>query len=183
LQRLAQLLTDLVAALIAPSDAKAILSRNDEVRLALTALESISDEASRERRFYLTDDADPEPVTRTLRRLRHDLVLIGRIAAEPLSQALRERLAQSLTGFASMAAEFLRAIGRAFAMRQSPPGLDALNAAMARLLADIEAVKGDERLVALSFALEQLQLNLKDLTRRAQEFARVREPSPEEPEP
>jgi uncharacterized membrane protein YccC len=183
LQRLAQLLTDLVAALIAPSDAKAILSRNDEVRLALTALESISDEAARERRFYLTDDADPEPVTRTLRRLRHDLVLIGRIAAEPLSQALRERLAQSLTGFANVAAEFLRAIGRAFAERQSPPSLDGFNAAIAHLLADIEGVKGDERLVALSFALEQLQFNLKDLTRRAQEFARVREPSPEEPEP
>jgi uncharacterized membrane protein YccC len=183
LQRLAQLLTDLVAALIAPSEAKAILARNDEVRLALTALESISDEAARERRFYLTDDADPEPVTRTLRRLRHDLVLIGQIAAEPLSQALRERLAESLSGFASVAAEFLRAIGRAFAERQSPPSLDALNAAMPRLLADIEAVKGDERLVALSFALEQLQRNLKDLTHRAQEFARVREPSPEESEP
>jgi uncharacterized membrane protein YccC len=183
LQRLAQLLTDLVAALIAPSDAKAILARNDEVRLALTALESISDEAARERRFYLTDDSDPEPVTRTLRRLRHDLVLIGRIAAEPLSPGVRARLAESLTGFASVAAEFLRGIGRAFAERQSPPSLDGFNAATASLLADIEAVKGDERLVALSFALEQLQRNLKDLTRRAQEFARVREPSLEESEP
>jgi len=54
------------------------------VRLALTALENISDEAARERRNYLSDDSDPEPVTRTLRRLRHDLVLIGRVAAEPL---------------------------------------------------------------------------------------------------
>ena len=96
---------------------------------------------------------------------------------------MRARLAESLTGFASVAAEFLRGIGRAFAERQSPPSLDGFNAATASLLADIEAVKGDERLVALSFALEQLQRNLKDLTRRAQEFARVREPSLEESEP
>jgi len=32
---------------------------HDEVRLALTALENISDEAARERRNYLSDDSDP----------------------------------------------------------------------------------------------------------------------------
>jgi uncharacterized membrane protein YccC len=183
LQRLAQLLSDLMAALMAPQDAGAILARNDEVRLALTALENTSDEAARERRFYLTDDSDPEPVTRTLRRVRHDLVLIGRIAAEPLPEMLRDRLAQPLADFASAAAEFLRGIGRAFATRDPPPSLDGLNAATARLLAAIGAVKSEERLVALGFALEQLQRNLKDLTRRAQEFARVRDSVPEEPEP
>src|ERR1700704_3647111 len=84
LQRLAQLLADLIAGLMAPLDAaQAILARNDDVRVALTALENISDEAARERRNYLSDDSDPEPVTRTLRRVRHDLVLIGRVAADP----------------------------------------------------------------------------------------------------
>ena len=183
LQRLAQLLADLMAGLIAPSDAKAILALNDDVRLALTALENISDEAARERRNYLSDDSDPEPVTRTLRRVRHDLVLIGRLAAEPLPLALRARLAPVLTEFANVATEFLRGIGRAFATRDPPPSLDALNAAMARVLVEIQAVKGEERLIALCFALEQLQRNLKDLTRRAQEFARVRVPAFEDPEP
>jgi uncharacterized membrane protein YccC len=180
LQRLAQLLADLIAGLIAPSDAKAILARNDEVRLALSALENISDEAARERRNYLSDDSDPEPVTRTLRRVRHDLVLIGRLAAEPLPSELRARLAQPLADLANTAAEFLRAIGQAFAKRDPPPSLDALNAAMVRVLGEIEALKGEERLIALSFAFEQLQRNLKDLTRRAQEFARVRVASPED---
>jgi uncharacterized membrane protein YccC len=183
LQNLAQLLADLLAGLLAPSDAKAILARNDDVRRALTALENISDEAARERRNYLTEDADPEPVTRTLRRLRHDLVLIGRVAAEPLPPTVRERLVQPLADFASIAAEFLRGIGRAFARRDPPPSLDALNAAMAEVLAGIEAVKGEERLTALRFAFEQLQRNLRDLTRRAQEFARLGVPLPEEPEP
>jgi uncharacterized membrane protein YccC len=182
LQRLAQLLADLIAGLIAPSDAKAILARNDEVRLAITALENISDEAARERRNYLSGDSDPEPVTRTLRRVRHDLVLIGRLAAEPLPPELRARLAPVLTEFANIAAEFLRGIGRAFATRDPPPSLDAFNGAMARLLGEIESAKGEERLVALRFALEQLQRNLKDLTRRAQEFAQLRVPAFEDPE-
>ncbi len=183
LQRLAQLLTDLMTGLVAPSDASAILARNDEVRVALTALENISDEAARERRNYLSDDSDPEPVTRTLRRVRHDLVLIGRIAAEPLPPAVRDRLAGPLADLASTASEFLRAIGRAFAERDPPPSLDPLNAAMTRVLAEIEAVKGEERLVALRFVFEQLWRNLKDLTRRAEEFARVRVAAPEDPEP
>jgi uncharacterized membrane protein YgaE (UPF0421/DUF939 family) len=67
LQKLAQLLADLLAGLLAPSDAKTILARNDEVG-APRRSKTISDEVARERRNYLTEDADPEPVTRTLRR-------------------------------------------------------------------------------------------------------------------
>ena len=74
-------------------------------------------------------------------------------------------------------------IGRAFATRDPPPSLDALNQATARVLGEIATVRSEERLVALSFALEQLQRNLKDLTRRAQEFAQVRVPAFEDPEP
>jgi uncharacterized membrane protein YccC len=183
LDRLAQLLADLMAGFVAPCDAKAILARNDEVRRALGALENISDEAARERRNYLSDDSDPEPVTRTLRRVRHDLVLIGRLAAEPLPAELRTRLAPVLAEFASIATEFLRGMGRAFATRDPPPSLDGLSAAMARLFGEIQAIKGEERLIALRFALEQLERNLKDLTRRAQEFSRVRGPAFEESEP
>ena len=182
LQHLAELLAALLAGLTAKSDAQAILARNDEVRLALTALENISDEAARERRNYLTEDSDPEPVTRTLRRVRHDLVLIGRVAAEPLPPAVRERLAGPLTDLARVAAEFLRELGRSFARRDPPPGLDAFTGAMARVLAEVEAVKGEERLIALRFALEHLLRNIKDLTRRAQEFARVTVPAAEDPE-
>jgi hypothetical protein len=155
-------------------DAKVIVARHDAVRAALTALENISDEAAREKRNYLTDDADPDPVARTLRRVRHDLVLIGRIAAEPLPEELRSILEPALTAFSQIATEFLRAVGRAFADRTSPPAPDAFDAALRRVLSAFATIKGDEKLVvALAFGLEQLQRNLHDLVRRAQEFARV----------
>jgi uncharacterized membrane protein YccC len=173
LQRLADLLADVVDALLKPLDAEAIQSRHDAVRVALTALETISDEAARERRYYLTDDADPEPVARTLRRVRHDLVLIGRVAAEPLPEPSRTQLAGQLTEFRNAACAFLRALGACFANRKPPPDTGPLDAALGGLSAEIERLKGGERLVALSFALEQLQRNLGDLTRRAEEFARA----------
>ena len=182
LQRLADLLADLMQGLVAPADPGAIQARHDAVRAALTALENISDEAAREKRNYLTDDADPEPVARTLRRVRHDLVLIGRVGAEPLRQESWPVLKPPLAAFSAIATEFLRATGRAFAERQSPPPLDALNASLARLMSAMDSLHGDERLIALAFGLEQLQRNLRDLVRRAQEFARVTVPSAEEPD-
>jgi uncharacterized membrane protein YccC len=173
LQRLADLLGDVIRGLEEHVDQDWLQSRHDTVRVALTALESIVDEAAREKRNYLTDDADPEPVARTLRRVRHDLILIGRVAAEPLPEPVLSALRPALATFSTVAAEFLRTLGGAFAARSAPPPLDTFNAALARLLSQTDASKIDERLIALGFGLEQLQRNLHDLVRRAQEFARV----------
>jgi len=173
LQRLADLFADLMGALVKPADPAAILARNDAVRVGLTALENASDEAARERRNYLSDDSDPEPVTRTLRRLRHDLVLVGRVAAEPLSEAARVRLKEPLSALSEAGCEFFRGAGQAFARRLPPPSLERFDGALARVLSEMNAIGRDERLVALAFAFEQLRRNLGDLSRRAQEFAHV----------
>jgi uncharacterized membrane protein YccC len=172
LQRLADLFAELVNGLTAPLDPTTILAKNDAVRAAQTALETIADEAARERRNYLAEDADPEPVPRTLRRVRHDLVLLGRVAAEPLPEDIRNHLQPCLAELSAAGEELLRAVGLAFAERKSPPQLAFFDAALTRVLGEIEAVRGNERLVALDFAFEELQRNLHDLTRRAQEFAR-----------
>ena len=181
LQRLADLLGDVMEGLVAPTDPNVILARHDAARIAITALENISDEAAREKRNYLTDDADPEPVARTLRRVRHDLVLIARVGAEPMPEAMRPALKPAFAAFSEVAVAFMRATGRAFAERTSPHSIDAFNAALARALSAMDAIKGDERLIALAFGFEQLQRNLHDLVRRAQEFARVPVKSDEEP--
>jgi uncharacterized membrane protein YccC len=173
LQRLADLLADLLRGFVAPVAYPDIVALHDAVRVSLTALENISDEAAREKRNYLTEDADPEPVTRTLRRVRHDLVLIGRLAAEPLPDTIARVLEPKLTAFAGVAIPFLRATGEAFANRRAPPPLDDFNDAARDMLAAMQDIKGEERLIALAFGFEQLQLNLADLVRRAGEFARV----------
>jgi uncharacterized membrane protein YccC len=182
LQRLADLLADLMNALVAPVNSAAIMARQDAVRAGFTALENISDEAAREKRNYLTDDADPEPVTRTLRRVRHDLVLIGRVGAEPLPEDIALLLKPGLAALSDVATQFLRATGGAFASRQSPPSLYGFRTALNDVLATMQSIKGEERLIALAFGFEQLQLNLSDLVRRAGEFARVPAEPPEPPD-
>jgi len=172
LQRLAELLTDLVDCLLGENRGAAIAVHQDAIRVAQTALESVTDEAARERRNYLSEDTDPEPVTRTLRRVRNDLVLIGRVAAEPLPPALRPQLAGPLEQFASQGRHFLRDIGLAFAQRGAPPSEVPFQAALHALMGALEPIRGDERVVALRFALEQLEQNLTDLVRRAEEFSR-----------
>jgi uncharacterized membrane protein YccC len=173
LQGLAQLFADLMKGLVVPRDPVVILAENDAVRIALTALEALSDEAARERRNYLSDDSDPEPVTRTLRRVRHDLILIGRVAAEPLPESARAALEAPLAAVSQAGNAFLHGVGLAFARRVPPPSLDDFDHALAAAVSSMNAVGGHERLVALDFAFAQLRRNLDDLCRRAQEFARV----------
>ena len=62
------------------------------IRAALKQMETAADEASRERRSHLTDMPDPEPLVRTLYRVRHDLVMIGRAAAKPLPKPIATTL-------------------------------------------------------------------------------------------
>ncbi len=173
LQRLADLFVDLIGALLAPVDANAILARQDAVRVALTALENISDEAAREKRNYLTDDADPEPVTRTLRRVRHDLVLIGRVAAKPLPPETSAALQPELSAVSLKGTRLLRGLGRAFAERTAPPAQEDFQDALTRVTSEMDAMTHDEQLVALGFAFEHLERNLEDLVLRAREFAQT----------
>ena len=65
-------------------------------RAGLEQLKSASDEARRERRSFLTDEPDPEPLTRTAYRLRADLVMLGRVAAEPIPEPVLAAIEPSL---------------------------------------------------------------------------------------
>jgi uncharacterized membrane protein YccC len=73
---------------------------HDKVRKALNKLEALADEAARERRNRLSDEPDPEPLYRTLRRLRHDIGALNRALTEPFPEALQEHFAQLWLRFA-----------------------------------------------------------------------------------
>jgi hypothetical protein len=67
----------------------------------------------------------------------------------------------------------MRAIGLALAQRMEPPSSGPFDAALESLMIQLTAIKGDERIVALRFSLDQLERNLLDLVRRAEEFAKT----------
>ncbi len=86
---LARLYSALMQGLSEPLDDTTIQRLHDDIRIALARLETVAGDAARERRSHLTDENDPEPLPRTLRRLRHDLVMVGRCASEPLPRETR----------------------------------------------------------------------------------------------
>jgi uncharacterized membrane protein YccC len=175
---IADLTIDLFEQIAGAAERRSPQALHDAIRTTFDKLEAAAGEAHRERRTLLGADVDPDPVPRTLRRIYHDLVLIGRIAAVPLPEEARAQLAEPLTAFAAAAADLLRETGRALAARRRPPSDGAFQDALSATLAAIAAMPDSQRPVTLGFALEQLQRNFADLDRRALEFAGRAPPAP-----
>ena len=77
-------LPELFAGFVRPHDAAAIGRIQDSIGQLVARTEAIAAEARHERIVFLAAAPDQAPLLRTLLRLRHDLVIIGRAAVEPL---------------------------------------------------------------------------------------------------
>ena len=81
-------------------------------RKSLNRLETLVGEAARERRSRLTDMPDPEPLLRTLMRLRHDVVMVRRAVGERELEVLRG-IRQTWSSAAGTGAAILRKLADA----------------------------------------------------------------------
>jgi uncharacterized membrane protein YccC len=175
---LADLLAALVTALSQPVERAPISELHTRIQSSFDKLEAAADEAERERRSLLSADAEVAAIPRTLRRLYHDLILIGRVGAEPLSPSLNEGLSPQLAEFTRTATAFLRGCGEALVTRSPPPSEDALSQASGALIGNLAAANAPpqegQRLATLAFALEQFSRDARDLAARASELARKR---------
>ena len=162
----------------------AVQTLQDQARAAVAKLEVAVGEARHERTVYLSARAsDPEPLLRTLMRLRHDLVMLRRATAQPLPAGeIVGRLQPRLDAITTAAAAFLQGAARALDDRASPPAATATHTALTAYAEEIGRLRdegltrplsGDalERLFALGFALDQLGRDLDDLAARAREVA------------
>jgi hypothetical protein len=151
-------------------------------------VDEIGAQAKQERTTYLAAERDSGPLLRTLLRLRHDFVMIGRAVAVPLPEQFQALLGPSLARVVETAAEYLRASGATLAAGRGPPPLDEFNAAMRAHAAVIAECRRDrlmrdlpsdtvERIFALGFTLEQFHQNFIDLARCVTEFAQSVIPS------
>jgi len=176
-------LPDLLAGFTQILDENAMLRRQDHIGQAFVRLSTIAVEAMRERTAYLASEPDIGPMLRTLLRLRHDIVMIGRAAIVPLSAPLQARLGPQLARASETAVDYLRGSSAALIARRKPPPLDTVDAAFNSYGAEIAALRregltrdlpGDavERLFALGFALDQLHRDFKDLEQRVMEYVR-----------
>ena len=183
LRQMADVLPKFLAGFTQRLDMAEIGRMQDDLGKSVTTFQALAEEAKRERMVSITHDQDPAPLSRTLLRLRHDLVILGRAAAVPLPEAFAKRLGPLIARFGAAASEFLRGCATALAEGRDPPPLPPADAALKSFDSEVAALRSEgltralsttevERLFALGFALEQLCRNLSDLAQRVQEYAR-----------
>jgi uncharacterized membrane protein YccC len=181
LQRMATGLPELMAGFTQQLDASEMRQLQDHLGSSIIAFQEIAAEAKRERLVALGSEPDPAPLSRTLLRLRHDFVLIGR-AVTPFPSDIAQRLDPLLSRVGQDISEFLDGSATALVLRRASPLLQPAEASLKAYGLAINSLRNEgltrtlsdsevERLFALSFALEQLHHNLIDLARCVWEWA------------
>jgi uncharacterized membrane protein YccC len=188
LDQIARAFGDLLVGLEQGLDNEALHRMQDGIGQALVQLGNIGQEADRERSARLVTQPETGPLLRTLLRLRHDLVMIGRVTLVPPPPAILARLRLPLRDVAATVAEFLRASGEALKTRRQPPSLADVEAALNAFAGEHATVRaegltrslpsdGAERFFTLEFGLEQFHQNLRDLKERVTEWAEAPKPT------
>jgi len=185
LSLMAKYLPELLSCLTQRCDQAEIARLHDGIGGAFARLDATAAEAKHERINFFAPEFSAAPLLRTLLRLRHDLVMIGRAAAVPLPEAFQTRLGPQLAHVSKTAADYLRQCGEALSTRRNSPPVAPADTALddfATALAEARRegltlelpVDAVERVFALGFALEQLRRNFRDLERCVSEAARWR---------
>ncbi len=155
---------------------------NAEIAAFLAKLNATGAEAEHERTARLTSGPDTGPLLRTLLRLRHDIVILGRAVGCDLPEAVQARLTPPMRDIAPRVSDFLHASGEALRARKKPPPLQEVVQAFAAYAAEFDAIRRDglirgtpsetaERFFALGFVLEQMREHLGDVHRVVGEWA------------
>jgi hypothetical protein len=181
LELLASALSELLASLTRPRDNDALHLLQDGIGQALVGLNATGAEAERERAARLSSGPDTGPLLRTVLRLRHDVVMIGRATVVSLPIDLQARLAPPLKKVSDAIAGYLRAMAGTLRSGNGAPAIWPVQTALQAYAAEVAAVRGEgltrglpadmaERFFALGFSLEQMRQNLKDLERCVAEW-------------
>jgi uncharacterized membrane protein YccC len=151
-------------------------------RASLSRLESVVEEAARERRSGSVDIPDGTPLLRAMARLRRDIGMLRRPARGARRDAQLEHVAEAWSCAAATSAAALRRIGRIPPDRHAPEDRGALAQAVRgyRVAADGAGWAGPTgalptaaagRLFGIGCAPEQLPRDLDDLVERSREIA------------
>jgi hypothetical protein len=182
LNQMARALGELVAGLTHGLDMDSLHRIQDGIGQALVQMNAVGAEAEHERSAGLAVGPDTGPLLRTLLRLRHDLVMVGRAAITPLPEVFATRLASPLAHLGAAFADYLRASGAALLAGQAPPSLNFVESALDAFSGEIAVLRREgltrslaadaaEHFFAIGFVLEQMHNNVKDLERCVTEWA------------
>jgi uncharacterized membrane protein YccC len=176
LELIAAALSELLAGLTRGRDNDALHRIQDGIGTALASLNGMGAEAERERAARLSSCPDTGPLLRTILRLRHDVVMIGRASVVPLPSDLQARLAAPLSEVRDAIVSYLRSVAAAMRSGAASPAIRPVQLALQHYAAEVASLRSEgltrglpgeaaERFFALGFSLEQMRQNLIDLDR------------------
>ncbi len=176
IELLAAAFAELLAGLTRGLDNDALHRIQAGIGAAVTGLQATGAEAERERAAHLSSGPDTGPLLRTILRLRHDVVMIGRASGAPLPANVQMRLARPLSDVSKAIVGFMRAVAASLRNESGAVDIHSVDDALQAYAAEIAAVRSEglvrglpvdavERFFALGFALEQMRQNLNDLDR------------------
>jgi uncharacterized membrane protein YccC len=176
LELMASALHELLSGLTRGRDNNALHRLQDGIGAALAGLNATGAEAERERAAHLSSGPETGPLLRTVLRLRHDLVMIGRASVLPLPAELQRPMVLPLKRVSDAIVDYLNAAAASLRTATLPPAIAPVQDALQAYAAAIASIRSEgltrglagdvlERFFALGFSLEQMRQNLKDLER------------------
>ncbi|MEH2490388.1 FUSC family protein [Bradyrhizobium sp. AZCC 2230] len=182
LELIAEAFTELLAGLTRGRDNDALHRIQDGIGTAMVGMNAIGAEAERERSARLSGGPDTGPLLRTILRLRHDVVMIGRATVVPLPVEVQVRLAGPLAEVSAAIVRFLKSAAEAIRAGAGAPPIHPVHVALQHYAEAVAAVRQEglirgqpadtaERFFALGFSLEQMHQNLCDLDRVVGEWS------------
>lgn len=161
-------------------DEKLLLNRR--IRRVSATADNFAEESKRETSAYLAGEQETGPLLRTVRRLRTNLLLIGRATAGTWPEHALDALAPVIGPlFAALSARLLT-LADAMQNRQPVPPDDTLREAVEAFDATVKRFRADprsdemaadetSRVFTLAFAVDQFRRDTRDLTNRLNERA------------
>ena len=122
LELLAAAFAELLAGLTRGLDNDALHRIQDGIGAAVTGLHATGAEAERERAAHLSSGPDTGPLLRTILRLRHDVVMIGRASVVPLPAECAGAAGAPLSEVSEAIVDYMRAVGGGIAKRRRHAG-------------------------------------------------------------
>jgi hypothetical protein len=182
LELIAAALSELLAGMTRGLDKEALHRIQDGIGSAISELNATGAEAERERAAHLASAPDTGPLLRTVLRLRHDVVMIGRASGAPLPSNLQARLATPLAEVSGAIVGYLRSVATVLRSGAGVIATQPVDTALQRYSAEVAALRSEglirglpgdvaERFFALGFSLEQMRQDLRDLRRCVTEWS------------
>ncbi|MFA7640001.1 MAG: FUSC family protein [Parvibaculum sp.] len=161
-------------------DAKLLLNRR--TRRASAQAEMLAEEAKQEISAHLASDIETGPLLRTVRRLRTNLLLIGRATAGTWPDHARQELSPAIDLLFPALSAHLLVLAEAMEFRRSVPPNETLRDALQNFDATVQKFRANpasdemaadetSRVFALAFAVDQFRRDARDLTNRLNERA------------